>query len=237
MRIPNNGLTRYLLFNATCPIKLHPHGTHVDLGAGHFPRNPAGATNLVATDFLSVDEPEGSNFSRVQSDLTKKLPFADSSVDSVSCFDVLEHIPRWERTEKGIEFPFINLMSEISRILNPGGIFIAVTPAFPRSPAFQDPTHVNFISEGTIDYFVGTNPPANSLGYGFSGDFTKIHVSWLKGPGPYEETSWVGFGLTELQNLRTLKFSPFELLRFAVRIQRILRKRNPSHLLWVLRKS
>ena len=51
------------------------------------------------------------------------IPLDDSSVDFVFSNSVLEHIPKLEET-----------ISECSRILRPGGVFIATVPA----PAFRD---------------------------------------------------------------------------------------------------
>ena len=118
----------------------HPEAgaVHVDLGAGNSPRNPFKASTLVATDCHSnFKNPNGVKF--FQADLTSKLPFRDGEISSFSAYDLLEHIPRWERTREGkIEFPFISLMNEINRCLKTGGIFVAVTPAYPSAAAFQD---------------------------------------------------------------------------------------------------
>lgn len=204
---------------------------HVDLGAGRFPRNPFGAARLLATDFhAGFTTPEGVEF--LKADLTKKLPFEDDSIWSFSAFDVLEHIPRWERVKGEIRFPFIDLMSEVYRCLRPGGVFIAVTPAYPSRAAFQDPTHVNIISEETIHYFTGIHPWGADLGYGFSGNFNLIVSKWLKGVGP----------LSNRRILEEVKLAvgplKYPLLARLFRRQLMtLVKRNPSHLIWILEKS
>jgi SAM-dependent methyltransferase len=208
-----------------------PSSIHVDLGAGRFPRNPFRATKLLATDFhAGFKTPAGVEF--VKADLTRSLPFDDNSIWSFSAFDVLEHIPRWEREEGEIHFPFIHLMSEIHRCLKPGGIFIAITPAFPSSAAFQDPTHVNIISKETILYFSGAHPWGADLGYGFVGNFSVIISEWLRGSGPFSEkrlrdeiVSSKGFGRFGL------------MARLIRRYLLAARNRKPSHLIWVLQKD
>jgi len=208
-----------------------PFSVHVDLGAGNNPRNPFCAAKLIATDFHeSFTRHDGVEF--MKCDLTRDLPFETNSIDSFSAFDVLEHIPRWERTENGIEFPFINLMNEIYRCLKPGGLFIALTPAFPSEAAFQDPTHVNVISRATIRYFAGEEPWAKLLVYGFDQGFTVVTQTWQRGAGPLSDTSLL------------LKFKSADwpsrikiFLKLSKRILKLSRVQKPTHLLWVLSKA
>ena len=71
-------------------------------------------------------------------------------------------------------------MNEIHRILKPGGLFLHVTPAYPSKEVFQDPTHVNFITEDTFpNYFCSPNNWASDLGYGFKGEFDLINQKWI----------------------------------------------------------
>ena len=52
-------------------------------------------------------------------------------------------------------------------------------PSFPSKEAFQDPTHVNFITEDTMpNYFYEPNNFAKNLGYGFNGNFELIEQRW-----------------------------------------------------------
>jgi SAM-dependent methyltransferase len=167
----------------------------------------------------------------VVADLTRALPFESNSISSFSAYDVLEHIPRWERVDGEIHFPFIELMSEIYRCLAPGGIFLAVTPAFPNAEAFQDPTHVNIISKATIRYFAAPELWATLTGYGFVGSFRVITQTWLRGAGPFSVGS-LTFNLrgqsSAVRNRRLLKLSR--------RIFNAASNRKPTHLLWVLGK-
>jgi len=92
-------------------------------------------------------------------------------------------VPRFDRNAKGDALnPFIEIMNEVHRILKPGGLFIALTPCFPSPAAFGDPTHVNFISEGTYEYFAKHNF-AKTLGYGFNGEFAVVCVKRVPATG------------------------------------------------------
>jgi SAM-dependent methyltransferase len=224
----------------TIPFTHYLDSVHVDLGSGHHPRNPFNASKLIATDHIHLFHSEN-NVQFLVQDLTKTLNFADNSIDSFSAYDVLEHIPRWERLPSGeIVFPFINLMSEIYRCLVPGGIFLAMTPAFPSPAAFQDPTHVNLISRETVNYFAGPTY-ARFLGYGFENSFEIIYENWAWAGLPLPEN----FSRVETRiNGKGLKNALYRLVRrndliYAAYLWlklSILRKKNPTHLLWILQK-
>ena len=97
-----------------------------------------------------------------------------------TAFDFIEHIPRIIDIDGINYFAFIELINEIYRILKPDGLFLHVTPAYPSKEVFQDPTHVNFITEDTFpNYFCAPNNWASELGYGFKGDFDLIKQYWI----------------------------------------------------------
>jgi len=102
--------------------RLRPGGVLVDVGAGdgrlaelaqpHFQR-------IVCLDFseggLAACRAKG--FVARAADLNGRLPLADNDADAVTCVDVIEHIldPR-------------RLLTEMARILKPGGELIVTTP-------------------------------------------------------------------------------------------------------------
>jgi len=66
-------------------------------------------------------------------DLTRGLPFEDSSVDEILCDNVLEHI--------GPNEDFIFVLNELYRVLKPGGLATLIVPDGRSQAAWQDPTH------------------------------------------------------------------------------------------------
>lgn len=153
---------------------------HADLGCGETPKNPYKRDKLIGIDLAdcAFDVELPLDFEKISADIfLNPIPYPDSTFDSVSAFDVLEHVPRYvARADDTPMLPFITLMNEIHRVLKPGGLFIASTPAYPHPKAFQDPTHINIITEQTHTYFTGKNPYGRR--YGFVGCFDIKHVAW-----------------------------------------------------------
>lgn len=73
-----------------------------------------------------------------------KLP--NDCVSLAVASHVLEHI-------NPAKFGFINFMDEVWRILKPGAHFMIVVPYAGSQGYWQDPTHVNPITEVTLAYF------------------------------------------------------------------------------------
>lgn len=188
---------------------------HLDLGCGMKPRNPFNAEEIFGVDVNPTVTEIGERF-KCANLVLDGIPFEDSFFDSISAFDLLEHIPR-----QAIDFqsritrqPFIELMDEIHRTLRPNGIFYALTPAYPAVQAFQDPTHVNFITQDTHHYFCGEFPLAKS--YGFKGQFEVLEVDWMH--PPYARTAQRGMKV-RLKNWH----------------KKYLKKKQVSHLVWQLK--
>jgi SAM-dependent methyltransferase len=186
---------------------------HLDLGCGENPRNPYGRDLLYVVDIRLAGSLNVHVLKRA--DLARgKIPFEDNFFDSVSAYDFLEHIPRTmpAAANGGSVFPFVELMNEIWRVLKPDGMFYAQTPAYPRSEAFQDPTHVNIITDRTHRYFI--EPHGGASVYGFKGCFRVRRVKWIRPKYDFEPD----------------RLNVQQLLR---KIVDILKNRN-SHLLWEL---
>jgi len=153
------------------------HTSHLDIGCNSNPRNPYNADKLYGIDIIDLDTKDF-NYQKCNL-IFDSLPFPDSSFDSVSAYDFLEHVPRTATINNTGVFPFIHVMNEIYRVLKPGGMFHGLTPGYPRSEAFVDPTHVNFITKKTHTYF--TSPKYKARMYGFKGKFKIVRkVKWIK---------------------------------------------------------
>lgn len=227
-------LSNYLsniLWEIDLPKPMSDMNIHLDLGCGNNPRNPFKAIQMIGCDVIDSNQ---INIAcpYVQCDVSEKLPFETNSFSSVSAYDVIEHIPRLVRENEKVVYPFVNLMSEIYRVLKPGGIFYAITPMFPSSAAFGDPTHVNFITKETVNYFADSCH-AKTLGYGFDGNFKLIFADWLRGAGPFD-TSESLFGKISANpsSMESILASCKLLNRYIRRIS----NHRPTHSLWVLQK-
>jgi SAM-dependent methyltransferase len=146
----------------------------LDLGCGPQPQNPFGAHKVHGVDLV-----ENASTGVFAADLTiSPIPFEGETFDFITAFDFLEHVPRVVYLPER-RFPFVELMNEVWRVLKPGGLFMSHTPAYPFVEAFQDPTHVNFITANTFtDYF--SNSRRGALIYGFNGSFA-VRSQAMKG--------------------------------------------------------
>ena len=146
--------------------------TSLDLGCGSKPQNPYAADEVRGVD-IREDLDNGIH----KADLIKDgIPFADESFDFVTAFDFIEHVPRIIYAPEQ-QYPFVNIMNEIWRVLKPGGTFLSHTPAYPKAEAFQDPTHVNIITKDTFRLYFDHQRILARM-YGFRGAFIVERQHW-----------------------------------------------------------
>jgi len=142
----------------------------LDIGSGAAPRNSFNTEQIVGVDLRAAENVLALDL------VTDALPFADNSFDYVTAFDVLQTIPRLIYNPHR-RMPFVDLMSEVFRVLKPGGLFLSVTPVYPKEATFRDPSHVNHITAETFGlYFDQGNNWAS--GYGFKGGFFVESQEW-----------------------------------------------------------
>jgi len=148
----------------------------IDLGCGAQPANPLQAAQVQGLDLHARPESDV-----LACDLfLGTIPLESASVDVVVARNFIEHVPRAAVAES-TRFPFLELMNEIHRVLKPGGYFYSRTPAYPMQEAFQDPTHVNIITEATFPCYFCSEPASGgpwAASYGFQGDFTLLSQRW-----------------------------------------------------------
>ena len=144
----------------------------LDLGCGEKPKNIFNAETV-----YGVDTRTDLQLNVIRCDLAiESLPFESDFFNYVTAHDLIEHIPR-VLYSPARRLPFVDLMSEIWRVLLPGGLFYSSTPAYPSQAAFSDPTHVNIITENTfLAYFDHRHQWAK--GYGFIGSFELVSQEW-----------------------------------------------------------
>ena len=130
-----------------------------------------GSANRPREGFESVDlyHPDATH----KVDLWKfPFPWADNSVEELSCTHFLEHLParevlRSECNVRGFKYEnwdfFFAFMSECYRILIPGGKMFVVVPNARCNRAFQDPTHRRFFVAETFFYLSKEWRIANGL--------------------------------------------------------------------------
>lgn len=146
----------------------------LDLGCGSTPKNPFNADEVYGVDIFDWGNPN----IRISDVILDGIPFDDDFFDYVTGYDFIEHIPRLLYIDGQRRAPFMELMSEAWRTLKPGGILKAHTPAVPYSQTFQDPTHVNFITEATVSYFLINGMIELGNAYGFKGQFELVSQHW-----------------------------------------------------------
>jgi hypothetical protein len=138
----------------------------LDLGCGEHPKNPFSSDEVFGVDSRQIEAPNH----RTADLAVEPIPFENETFDYVTAHDFLEHIPRLLYTPNR-RYPFVELMSEIYRVLRPNGYFYSKTPAYPFDAAFRDPTHVNFITADTFRMYFDDKHAWAAEVYGFKGKF------------------------------------------------------------------
>jgi len=97
------------------------------------------------------------------------LPFPDDEFDEIHAYEVLEHTGR-----QGDYKFFFDQFTEFWRILKPGGLLCATTPAWDSMWAWGDPSHTRIINEGTL-VFLSQHEYKRQIGLTPMTDFRYIY--------------------------------------------------------------
>jgi predicted SAM-dependent methyltransferase len=127
----------------------------LDLGCGA--RKGGGRIGIDKLDLPSVD---------IVADVEEGLPFlADNSVDEIHAKSFLEHVRNFEL-----------LMTEIVRVLKPGGRAHVFVPHFSNPYYYSDYTHIRFFGLYTFQYFVNQE---HQLRRGVPNFYTTVRIRVL----------------------------------------------------------
>lgn len=128
----------------------------IDLGSGRVKRN----------GYISVDKERIPGTVDLVCDAENRLPFVDSSIDEVFSRHFFEHVGN-----------LIQLFEEVHRVCKPGARVSITVPYYTSIKAFKDPTHLNFFTEKTFEYFEGKN--WENFEFPFHGSFRVRKVDYL----------------------------------------------------------
>lgn len=121
-------------------------GRRLNLGSGRRP----------IQGYINIDNSPNAKDPDVVRDITRGLPYEDSTIDEVNAQSFLEHLE-----SKDVVF----VMNEIWRVLKHGGLFSLEVPIAGTPESFQDPTHVSFWNRQRLKYFQKGSSYCESVGY------------------------------------------------------------------------
>ena len=100
-----------------------------------------GCGNKPLPNFINIDY-YNQTHADIIANLECELPFSSESVDFIYSDNVFEHIKN-----------LLGLMRECHRVLRKGGVLAVKVPYFKSRHAFVDPTHCNFFTLQSMDYY------------------------------------------------------------------------------------
>lgn len=157
-------------------------GTVADVGSGRAPYRTAMKARSSVTKYLTIDHPEATElYSKdypldIAADITKKIPLANHSVDTILLLMVLEHVPNPA-----------SALTELYRMMKPGGELILST-------IMTHPVH-----DPPFDFYRYTRFGLESLLIGAG--FELVELGW---EGSSVETAVTTLNTTLFQHLKHL---------------------------------
>lgn len=120
------------------------------LGCNQRPVKPTKAYNVVNVDICDYGMPEKITVHDLEE---VPWPFEDNTFDQVVAYDILEHIHTSKFVDGKVQYPCIEMINEIWRVLKLGGECEVMVPSTDGRGAAQDPTHVSFWNENSFLYY------------------------------------------------------------------------------------
>ena len=161
----------------------------LDLGAGRVHR-----PGFIGVDRLRSDGVD------VICDVEYRLPFRDSSIDEVFSRHLFEHVRN-----------LISLFEEVHRICRPGAAVTINVPYYTSIKAYKDPTHVNWFTEKTFEYFEGKN--WDNFDFPFKGSFRVKKISYLYQRPFHRWIPFMSFWRKILMNTVTSMIAELEVIK------------------------
>jgi SAM-dependent methyltransferase len=124
-------LQRNLKLSKNFNINQYTSGNNIHLGCGNRP-----LSNFINVDYYNRKHAD------LIADLEKDLPYSSESIDFIYSDNVFEHIKN-----------LLGLMKECHRVLRMGGFLAVKVPYFKSRHAYVDPTHRNFFTLQSMDYY------------------------------------------------------------------------------------
>jgi SAM-dependent methyltransferase len=165
----------------------------IDLGAGRVKR----------PGYLSLDRIPGPGVD-VVCDAEQRLPFLDNTVDELFSRHLFEHIKN-----------LIPLFEEVFRICKPGARVVINVPYYTSIKAYKDPTHVNFFTEKTFEYFEGKS--WENFDFPFRGSFRVKKIEYLYRRPFHKWIPFMSFWRSILWNTVTSMIAELEVVKEGMR--------------------
>jgi len=161
----------------------------IDLGAGRVRRD-----GYIGVDRLRSDGVD------VVADAEKRLPFRDNTVDEVFSRHLFEHVRN-----------LIPLFEEVHRVCKPGARVIINVPYYTSVKAYKDPTHVNWFTEKTFEYFEGKS--WENFDFQFRGSFRVRKIDYLYQRPFHKWIPFMSFWRRVLMNTVTSMIAELEVVK------------------------
>jgi len=187
------------------PMIARPPRLRIDLGGGPLGDEKIARYRRYLGDAYRpeeyvVVEVSGLPGGHVIGDVSKGLPFRESSVDEVVCVHVLEHIRDLKVA-----------MRELHRVLRPGGVLRVWVPHCFSPIAFGDSSHVRFFTFETLSQFGQQSSGSYYYDFHFEDVQSRLQIfrRWYA-PRPWDRLLEQAVNCDQRRGERLLKILPYK---------------------------